>query len=214
MTERYTKDEVRRLLHDAALAQTTSEKGFSLEEVTEAAREAGITEERVKHVAKHFDRRRGLRIGLLAALAMCMAATLVLIFMPPSSLGGWHLGALSLHNEHRESAFDVEILVPSDSHVDCALAPPVRAESDQYHTWRRIRLQPGNRLHLDVPQNPRACPQVWIRTLLGEFEVDSATFELPVALEIERSGRLDQKGVGSPQKHSPPLQAVSKGGRS
>lgn len=209
MTQRYTKDEVDQLLHKAALAQRAEEKGFSLEEITEAAREAGITEQRVRHVAEHFDRRRGLRAGLIAALVMGITVSLVLILRPPSSLGGWHQGALSLHNEHRESTFDVEILVPSSDTLNCALAPPIRGERDGYDAWRRVRLQPGSRLQLDVPLRPRDCPQVWIRTLVGGAQVGSATVELPIALEIERNGRLDQKGAGRPQLHPPPVLSVS-----
>ena len=54
---------------------------------------------------------------------------------------------------------------------------------------------------------------LWVKTFVNGLEGESATFELPAAVEIERSGRLDQRGAGRPQMHPPPDMPLTIDGR-
>jgi hypothetical protein len=212
MRQRYTEVEMKQLLTEASKPGSEEARPFSFDEVRTAAEEAGIAPHRLEQAAEHFERRRGVRTGFALALAAMMIAGLAMILSPPQSFGGWRRGRLTLENEHRSVTYDVEILVPVDSAVDCAQPPTTRAARERYEPWRKITLDPGRRVELEAPRHPRSCPMIWVRTFAGEVEGSSAIFELPAAIEIERDGRLDQRGAGSPRMYPPPALFVRRGG--
>jgi hypothetical protein len=215
MEKSYTKSEVTRLLSEAARSPERGEKLYSLDEVRVAAREAGIPAGRVEDAAAQIDRRRGLRIGLLVAVASSVLVVLVMIVWPPAGLGGWREGSLLVQNEHRRDTYVVELLVPVEAESDCRQPPPVRVAAEGYGTWRSVTLPPGARLQLDAPERPGRCPLVWVKTTVNGLVGPSAVFELPAGVEIERTGRLDQRGAGRPHMFlPPPLEPSPANGRS
>ena len=67
------------------------------------------------------------------------------------------------------------------------------------------RFNDGERPSVD--RNTYENPLV-TRYASREMTYRSAIFTLPVSIEIDRKGRLDQKGVGSPNMHPAPHDKV------
>jgi hypothetical protein len=152
----------------------------------------------------HRYHRRGLRLGGAMMAVGAVIATAALVLWPADS----GAGAILVHNEDRYAAHELELLVPKSSRASCDLAPEVRIPASQYCVWRRLHLEPRTRAWVKLPSRPAGCPLVWARRMDGQSQ---AVFALPAGIEIERMGRLDQKGIGAPQMHGAPEDATPLG---
>ncbi|MBW2736913.1 MAG: hypothetical protein JRH20_31405 [Deltaproteobacteria bacterium] len=199
-------DQIRELLDEAArerLPQT--EAGLTLEDLEAAAAEVGIDGAKLREAAARMERRSGVKLTLLfVGITAAIIATALLV-LPARMVRGWRHGTLSVHNEQRHQGTTVELWAPlADTSANCETAPRGRVPASSYCLARRVHLEPRQRVRLEIPQRPQACPQIWVRTRSPGRTTRSALFTLPAAVEIDRHGRLDQKGMGHPHMHAPP----------
>ncbi len=176
---------------EKALVETAKEEqNLGPDELHDAAEAAGLDPGAVATAAARikarYDARSGLKIlGIGGGLVLA-----ALVFAPMFA----RAPSVSVHNEHRYSAYQVELLLPVGD---------ARSSAD-YCVWRVFHLQPGARADVTLP---RGAQRVWARTSHGGIVGASSTFGTPVAVEIERTGHLDQKGLGAPLMGPAPIGA-------
>lgn len=204
---KYTQQDMRAVLQEAVLtAEPKRDDGYSLEDLEDAAKEAGIDEKRVRQAIQRVEQKKGFRSSLVFIALGAAVVSGALILLPGKALLGWRKGSVLLHNEHRHVAYTLEVLVPKPGRKDssCDKSADAHLAASEYCVFKRIRLEPKRRTRIKVPHRPESCPQIWVRTYDGENLHRSAIFSLPVSVEVDRKGRLDQKGVGSPHMHPAP----------
>jgi hypothetical protein len=208
MPTTFSRREVEAVLAAAATSPPSDQQDLTLDELVQVAREAEIEPEQVQAAIEELGARRHRRLGLAAAALGVVGIAAVLV------LGTRATGnpcQVLIHNESR-SGFTVELFVPRPGARErsrCAAPPSSRVPADRYCRLARRWLAPGARLDARVPDAPRGCPQVWVRVVGEDGSSSAAIFVLPAGIEIERSGRLDQKGLGSPHMYGTPDPAVS-----
>lgn len=206
--QRYSRRDMQDILREAARLTDAPEqaRGYSLQELQDAAREAGIEDRRVRQASRRVNDRRSLRTSLALVALGAAIITAALIVLPGRAGTGGSTSAVSLHNEHRSRAYTFEVLVPGPTgeRTACAGRAATRLPANEYCLVQRFRLEPGRRARIAIPRRPRSCPQVWVRTFSGRRLERAAVFVLPAAIEVDRRGRLDQKGIGSPHMHPAP----------
>lgn len=203
MPTTFSRREVEAVLAAAATSPPSVEPDLTLDELVQVAREAEIEPGQVEAAIEALDARRRRRLGLAAAACGVVGLAAVLVLGTRATGDRRHV---LIHNESR-SSFTVELLVPGPGareQARCAGPPSSRVPADRYCRLARRWLAPGARLDAGVPDAPRGCPQVWVRALGQDGSSSAAIFVLPAGIEIERSGRLDQKGLGSPRMHGTP----------
>lgn len=185
-------------------------EGLSLADLEAAASEVGIDGAELRKAAARLERRRGSRLGLLFVGVAAATIASALLVLPNGLTRGWRHGTLSLHNEQRHRSVTLEVWAPRPGSTSkCDVPPRRRLEAASYCLAQRIHLEPRQRARLKIPRRPSACPQVWVRTRGPGGVSRDALFTLPAAIEIDRHGRLDQKGMGRPHMHPPPEGAPS-----
>ena len=177
---------------------------MTLADVEAAAEEAGIDAGSVRTAARRLDDRRGLRVGLLAVALGGAALTAGVLLLPAGTAVGWRGRRTLLHNEHHSLGRELSLLVPAGDGAACELSPESRLTAEGFCLWRTVDLPPTARVRPEVPHRPADCPLLWVRVGRGGIAHHEALFELPAAIEVERSGWLDQMGAGQPRMHLPP----------
>lgn len=177
---------------------------MTLDELEDVAQEAGIGKERVLQALGRVRKRRGLRSGLAWIVIGGVLLLGASVLLAGSGMFEGKKTTMLLHNENKHRAYLFELLSPTEG--DCQLAVVNRVVADAYCVVRRVRLEPGQRTRVRLPRLPKQCPQVWVRTFdpANEILQHSALFTLPAGIEVDRKGRLDQKGPGHPNMYPAP----------
>ena len=201
----YTKGEVKELFEHATRIEkeTPQEAGYSVETVQNAAKEAGISDGQLSKAIRQLEVRRTSRLGLVSLAVVAVIAIGALLLYPSAFLGTGDKSVL-LHNDNRKYAHTVEVLVPTPDAAEqsnCNLSPDQRIAVADYCLVKRLRLEPRARVRIKIPQRPSSCPQIWVRVVEDNLIQSSALFTLPAGIEFDKSGHMDQKGLGSPNMH-------------
>jgi hypothetical protein len=179
---------------------------LTLDELTQVAAEAGIEAAQLDAAIRARGRRRA-RFGLVAIAVGVAGITAALVLGSHALVDSHDPHSLRIENEHARERFQLEVLVPvpaARAPARCADPPADRVPARDYCRLVRTSLAPGARLRLMVPDAPQGCPQAWVRAIRADGRQAAALFTLPASVEIERTGGLDQKGVGSPNMHAAP----------
>jgi hypothetical protein len=202
----FTRREAERVLSAAAEAPSAADDRLTMDELSQIAAEAEIEPGQLQAALHRVRGRRHL--GVVAATASVAGITAALLLVPlarRAPRGSQQL--VRIENEHPRLGFGVELFVPGPGARDeqrCVHPPTTRVAAGDYCQLARTFLAPRARYSVKLPAAPRGCPQVWVRVFTGDGTSTSALFTLPASVEIERSGRLDRKGLGSPGMYGTP----------
>jgi hypothetical protein len=204
---RFTRREAERLLSAAAESDPeAADDGLTMEELSRIAAEAEIDPGQLETAMQRLRARRR-HLGLIALAAAAAGVTAALLLVPLARRAPASGRLVQIHNEHPRSGFVVELLVPRPGARDrkrCVHPPTARVAGSEYCRLARAFLAPGARYAVNAPAAPRSCPQVWVRASGDDGSSTSALFSMPASIEIERSGRLDRKGLGRPGMYGTP----------